>query len=34
VVEPARKLTGAELKQRLCQHYQCQLLPSLAQQLP
>jgi len=24
VVEPARKLTGAELKQRLCQHYQCQ----------
>jgi hypothetical protein len=34
VVEPARKLTGAELKQRLCQHYQCQLLPPLAQQLP
>jgi hypothetical protein len=34
VVEPARKLTAAELKQRLCQHYQCQLLPPLAQQLP
>ena len=26
VVEPARKLTAAELKQRLCEHYQCQLL--------
>ena len=34
VVEPARKLTAAELKQRLCQHYQCQLLQPLAQQLP
>src|SRR4029453_16385661 len=34
VVEPARKLTGTELKQRLCQHYQCQLLQPLAQQLP
>ena len=34
VVEPARKLTAAELKQRLCEHYQCQLLQPLAQQLP
>jgi hypothetical protein len=34
VVEPAPKLTAAELKQRLCQHYQCQLLQPLAQQLP
>src|SRR5918993_382304 len=34
VVEPARKLTAAELKQRLCHHYRCQLLPPLAQQLP
>ena len=33
VVEPARKLTGAELKQRLCGHYRCPLLPSLAQQV-
>ena len=34
VVEPERKLTGAELSQRLCDHYRCQLLPPLAQQLP
>jgi transposase len=33
VVEPARKLTGRELKQRLCDHYRCQLLPPLAQQV-
>jgi hypothetical protein len=34
VVEPAeRKLTGAELKQRLCDHYRCPLLPPLAQQV-
>jgi transposase len=34
VVEPARKLTAAELKQRLCEHYRCQFLQPLAQQLP
>ena len=34
VVEPARKLTAAELKQRLCEHYRCQLLQPLAHQLP
>ena len=33
VVEPARKLTGSELKQRLCDHYRCQLLQPLAQQV-
>jgi DDE superfamily endonuclease len=33
VVEPARKLSGAELKQRLCDHYRCQLLQPLAQQV-
>ena len=33
VVEPARKLTAAELKQRLCEHYRSQLLQPLAQQL-
>jgi transposase len=33
VVEPARELTGSELKQRLCDHYRCQLLQPLAQQL-
>ena len=33
VVEPARKLTGIELKQRLCDHYRCQLLKPLAQQV-
>jgi hypothetical protein len=33
VVEPARKLTGIELKQRLCDHYRCQLLQPLAQQV-
>jgi hypothetical protein len=32
VVEPARQLTAAELKQRLCEHDRCQLLPSLAQE--
>jgi hypothetical protein len=31
VVEPARKLTGAELKQRLCDYYQAPLLQPLAQ---
>ena len=33
VVEPERKLTGAELKQRLCDHYRCPLLQPLAQQV-
>ena len=33
VAEPQRKLTGNELKQRLCQHYRCPLLPPLAQKL-
>ena len=33
VVEPARKLTAAELKQRLCNHYRSPLLPPLAQQV-
>ena len=33
VVEPERKLTGAELKQRLCDHYRCHASPPLAQQL-
>ena len=33
VVEPERQLTAAELKQRLCDHHQCQLLQSLAQQV-
>ena len=33
VVEPARKLTASELKQRLCDHYRCQLLQPLAQQV-
>ncbi len=33
VVEPERKLTSAELKQRLCDHYRCPLLQPLAQQV-
>src|SRR3712207_2071482 len=33
VVEPARKLTAAELKQRLWRHYRCPPLPSLAQEV-
>jgi len=33
VIEPERKLTATELKQRLCEHYQCPLLQPLAQQL-
>jgi transposase len=32
VVEPERKLAGPELRQRLCTHYRCPLLPPLAQQ--
>jgi DDE superfamily endonuclease len=31
VVEPDRKLSAAELKQRLCEHYQAPLLQPLAQ---
>jgi DDE superfamily endonuclease len=33
VVEPARKLAGDELRQRLSDHYRCPLLPPLAQQV-
>ena len=33
VVEPERKLSAAELKQRLCGHYRCSLLQPLAQQV-
>ena len=33
VVEPTRKLTAAELKQRLCAHYRCPLLLPLAQEV-
>jgi hypothetical protein len=32
VAEPARKLTGRELRQRLCDHYRCPLVEPLAQQ--
>ena len=31
--EPARKLSAAELKARLCDYYRCELLEPLAQQL-
>jgi hypothetical protein len=34
VAEPERKLTGAELACRLCDHYRCPLLPPLAQEAP
>ena len=33
VVEPEHKLTGTELRQRLCEHYRCTLLQPLTQQL-
>ena len=33
VVEPERRLAADELKQRLCDHYRCQLLQPLAQQV-
>ena len=33
VVEPARRLTAAELKQRLCDHYACDTLQPLAHEL-
>ena len=33
VVEPARKLSGAELKQRLGEHYRSPLLQPLAQRV-
>jgi transposase len=32
VAEPGRKLTGQELRQRLCDHYRCPLVEPLAQQ--
>jgi transposase len=32
VVEPDRKLTGQELRKRLCDHYRCPLIEPLAQQ--
>ena len=32
VAEPGRKLTGQELRQRLCDHYRCSLVEPLAQQ--
>ena len=34
VIEPARKLTGAELKRRLCAYYDCPLLSPLEQKVP
>ena len=33
VVEPDRKLTGQELRQRLCDHYRCPLVPPLEQEV-
>ena len=33
VVEPARRLTGTELQQRLCAYYQTPLLAPFAQEL-
>jgi len=33
VVEPARKLSGAELKQRVCDYYGCDLLDLIAKQV-
>jgi transposase len=33
VVEPERKLTSEELKQRLCHHHRCPVLPPLAQKV-
>ena len=33
VVEPARKLSGVELQQRLCEHFRSPLLQPLAQQV-
>jgi transposase len=33
VAEPDRKLTGQELRQRLCDHYRCPLVEPLAQQV-
>ena len=34
VVEPDRKLTGQELRQRLCDHYRCPLVASLSHNRP
>ena len=33
VAEPARKLSGDELKRRLCDHYRCPTMEPLAQQV-
>lgn len=33
VVEPARKLTAAELKRRICDYYGCELLPHLSKKV-
>jgi len=33
VVEPDRKLTAAELRQRLCDHYRCPLVQPLEQEV-
>jgi transposase len=33
IVEPSRKLSQQELKQRLCDYYQCEMLPPLTQTL-
>jgi hypothetical protein len=33
VAEPARKLSGAELKRRLCDHYRCENMQPLAQEV-
>ena len=33
VIEPAYKLTGAELKRRLCAYYDCRLLSPLEQKV-
>ena len=33
VVEPARKPSGVELKQRPCEHHRCPLLQPLARQV-
>lgn len=31
IVEPERKLSGFEIQQRLCDYYQCELLPKIQQ---
>ncbi len=34
IVEPARKLTASEMMERICGHYDCELLALIAQQTP